>query len=213
VVRVIQGYGRAPDPKRKLLSYSPKGDPAGYSAETATALQRALQFGSLPPDRLDFTVVTTPSSDTVKLKPGALLPEHNFLTQTFRQCAYRNVHIHYWIDPHSLTFTRDSSGSYRDEVQFVVIVYRDDGVEANSFSSFEHVQVAAEDMEDPLNSGITYDQTIAVPISANPIPGNFYLRIAVDEHSSNRVGAIEIPTEWIKLPPPQTIASATKQSP
>ena len=208
VVRLAQGSSPTPDANRKRISYSPKGDPAGYDAEVATAIQRAMQFGSLPLDRIDFTLTATSSADTVKLKPGAPLPEKTALTLPFRQDAYRNVDIHYRMDPHSLTFAPDSLGGYYDSLQFIAVVYRDDGVPANSIQENEQIQVSAGGLERALNTGIDFDQTIAIPVDGNPIPGNFFLRVAVAERPSGHIGTLEIPTEWIKLPPAQTLASA-----
>jgi VWFA-related protein len=208
-VRLLQGLSQPPDsePNRKLISSSPKGNPARYGAAAAATLQRAMQFGSLPPDGVNFTLSASPSADASELKPGAQLPEMNFLTQPFRQNSLQSVRLHYRIDPRSLTFSRDASGSYRDDLEFVAVVYRDDGTPANSITSTEQVEVSGDGIEGPLTaattSGITFDQTIAVPISGNPVPGNFFLRVAIDERSTNHVGAIEIPAEWIKLPPAQ----------
>jgi VWFA-related protein len=208
MVRVIQGSGRTPDPNRKLLSYSPKGDPAGYGAEVSTAIQRAMQFGSLPLDRIDFTLTATASANIVKLKPGMPLPGENFLAPPFRQDAYRNVHIHYRMDPNSLTFAKDSLGGYYDSLQFIAVVYRDDGAPVNSIQSNEQIQVSAGSLAGALNSGITYDQTIAVPLDGNPIPGNFFVRAGVAERPSGHVGTIEIPAEWLKLPSPSNLRSS-----
>jgi hypothetical protein len=166
-----------------------------------------MQFGSLPLDRINFTVVTSPSANVAKLKPGEPLPENNFLTPPFRLEAYRNVRIHYWVDPRNLTFSRDSSGVYSDALQFVAVIYRDDGVPANSIATAENIQVSAEGFEQALNSGIAFDQTIAVPVAGNPVPGNFFLHVGVCERSSNRIGTIEVPAEWIKLAPTQTASS------
>ena len=203
----IQGVSRPPDPNRVLLSYSPKGDPAGVGAATATPLTRAMQFGSLPFDRINFTVVASPSANVTKLKPGEPLPENNFLTPPFRLDAFRNVRVHYWVDPHNLTFSRDSSGDYNDALQFVMVIYRDDGIPANSIATTENIRVSADRIEEALTSGITFDQTIAVPVSGNPVPGNFFLHVGVCERSSNRIGTIEIPAEWVKLTPTQTASS------
>ena len=161
----------------------------------------------MPLDRINFTVVATPSASVAKLKPDEPLPESSFLSQIFRQDAYRDVHIHYWIDPHNLTFSRDQSGDFSDALQFVVVIYRDDGFPANSIATTEDVRVSADRIEETLTSGIVFDQTIAVPLNGNPIPGNFFLHIGVCERSSNRVGTIEVPTEWIKVSPTQTASS------
>jgi VWFA-related protein len=201
-VRVIRGSGKTPDVNRKLLSYSPKGDPAGYGAETATEIQRAMQFGSLPVDRINFMLTATASADTVKLKPGTAVPDGVLLAPPFRQDAYRNVHIRYRLDPRSLTLTQDSLGGFYDSLQFIAVVYRDDGVPVDSIQSNEQIQVSAGGLAGAVKSGITYDQTIAVPLEGNPAPGNFFLRVGIAERPSGHVGTIEIPSEWIKLPLP-----------
>ena len=188
----------APASPRRIISYSPKGDPNGAIA--SSQLRRALVFGSLPPDRIKFTIVVTPSPTIEKLKPGAPPPKDNYLTPPFLADAYCNVRIHYWIDPQYLRFTQDPGGSYSDELQFVVGIDRDDGVQANSLSTPEQIRLSEEGMSNLQISGITFDQTIAIPLSGNPIPGNFFLRVAVSERSSGNVGAIEIPTERIQLP-------------
>jgi hypothetical protein len=54
---------------------------------------------------------------------------------------YRNVQLHYSINPHDLKFTRTVNDSYRDDLQFVAVVYRDDGLLANSASITAHIQV------------------------------------------------------------------------
>jgi len=207
----VQSSTRPPDANRKLLSDSPKGDPAGLGVEVATAIQRAMQFGSLPLDRIDFTLTATASGDPVKLKPGVPLPEEN-LTVPFRQNTCRNVHIQYRVDRRSLTLAHDSLGGYYDSLQFIAVVYRDDGTPVNSVQSNEQIQVSAGGSAGALNSGITrdivFDQTIAVPVDGNPIPGNFFLRVGVAEHPSGHVGTLEVPTESINLPPQQTVASA-----
>jgi hypothetical protein len=166
-----------------------------------------MKLGSLPFDEINFTVAASPSAEVDKLKPGAPLPKDNLLTQPFRQDAYRNVHIHYRIDPHSLKYSQNPPGAYSDNLEFVAVVYRDDGTPVDSIASTEKIQVFADGIEDALNSGITFDQTIAVPIAGNPVPGSFFLRTGVLETSTGHIGTIEISSESIKLPPTQTLAA------
>jgi VWFA-related protein len=207
-VHAVQSSRRPRDPHRKLPSYSPKGDAAGYNAETPTAIQRAMQFGSLPLDRIEFTLNATASADTVKLKPNASLSGKDTLIPPFSQDAYRNVRISYRMDPHSLTFAQDSLGGYYDSLQFIAVVYRDDGTPANSIHEEEQIQIPAGGLARALNTTITFDQTIAVPVDGNPIPGNFFLRVGVAERPSGHIGTLEVPTEWIKLPYKQTAGNS-----
>jgi hypothetical protein len=114
------------------------------------------------------------------------------------------MRIHYAVDAHSLTFSQDADGAYSDDLVFAAVVYRDDGTAAGSIATTEHVQVSADSAEDARIKRITFDQTIAVPIAGNPVPGNFFLHVGVDEVASGRIGTVEIPTEGIKLPTTQT---------
>jgi VWFA-related protein len=184
-------------PQRKLISASPRGNPA------PTPMERAMAFGTQTPAEVHFTIVVTPSSQVEALKPNQPLPPENYLTAPFRNTSYRNARIHYWIDPQDLHFTPTPAEAYRTDLQFVAIVYRDDGLLANSLSYTSHVQVSPNQLEDILINGLTFDQTIAIPVSGNPLPGQFFLRAGVADLAAKHIGALEIPTEQIKLPSEQ----------
>jgi VWFA-related protein len=192
-----------PSPNRKLISVSPRG---GLPPSPVAPFTAAMGFGVTAPAQLQFTVQVTPATSTEVLQPGATLPKDNFLAVTYRSQPYRNDRIHYWIDPQSLKFTRTSAGAYRDNLQFAVIVYGDDGLAVNSISATAHIQVSADDLETILASGVTFDQTIAIPAI-----GNFYLRSGVLEASTGHIGALEVPAAEIKLPPPSTLAVTTPE--
>jgi VWFA-related protein len=184
-----------PVPQRKLISISPKGDFGPHQAQ----IQAAIAFGSVTPFQVHFTVVVTPAPEKVKTKRDDDLPTGNFLTPPFRDAPYRNFRIHYWIDPQDFHFVRAANGLYHDELRTIAIVYRDDGIAANSYATTTHFDLSAADVEAIQVSGFTLDQTLAIPISA---ADNFFLRAAVDEEPTGRIGAIEIPAEYIKAPPP-----------
>jgi VWFA-related protein len=188
------GPGAAPAPQRRLISISPKGDMGPHQAQIAAA----VVFGSLTPFQVHFTVVVTPAPVKVKTKRGDDLPPGNFLTPPFRDARYRNFRIHYWIDPQDLHFVRTASGLYHDELRTIAVVYRDDGITANSYATTTRFDLSAADVEAIQVSGFTLDQTVAVPTTDD----NFFLRAAVDEEPAGRIGAIEIPAEWAKVPPP-----------
>jgi hypothetical protein len=168
-----------------------------------------MQFGFLPVDRIAFTLTATASSDIVRLKPSAPVTGTSSVAPPFRQDAYRKVHLQYRVDPNSLTFAQDSLGGYYDSLQFMAVVYRDDGVPASSIQSNEQILIPAGGLARALNSGITFDQTVAVPLNGNPVPGSFFVRVGVAERPSGHVGTIEIPSEWIKLPLPKLAVVAS----
>jgi len=176
-------------PQRRQISVSPRGDPG----ENPTAMQTAMAFARPTPFQLHFTMVVTPSVAKLKTRPGDDLPAGNFLTAPFRDGAYKNYRVHYWVDPHDLRFVRTAKGSYRDDLQFVAIAYRDDGVPANSAAYTTHVEISAEELEQIETLGMTFDQEIAVPVD-----GSFFLRTGVNETATGHIGAIEVPAEWVK---------------
>jgi VWFA-related protein len=187
--------GAQPAPRRRLISISPKGDLGPQEAQ----IQAAMTFGNLTPTQVHFTIVVTPAPEKVKTRHGTDLPPGNFLTIPFRDTPYRNYRIHYWIDPQDLHFVRTPSGLYHNDLRTIAILYRDDGVTANSFATTAHFDLTAADVETIQASGFSLDQTVAVPTY-----DNFFLRTAVSEQSTGHIGAIEIPAEWAKVPPPNT---------
>lgn len=187
-------------PRRKLISASPKGDMGPNAAQ----IEAATAFGSPTPDLMHFTIVVTPAAETEQLKGREQLPADNFLTTPFRDGPYRKFRIHYRVDPRDLHLEQNAEGRYVDDLRTIAVVYRDDGVTANSVTTVTHLDVSAADAETILASGFILDQTVAVPTTEN-----FFLRTAVAEQSSGHTGAIEVPIEWIKLEPSET--ASTKQ--
>jgi VWFA-related protein len=192
-------------PQRRLISISPRGIPPGGTGNPGR-MEAAMGFARSTPVGVHFTVVVTPAPRVEKTKANQPLPPDNFLTAPFAASPYRNCKIHYWVDPQDLHFVRTASGSYRDDFQFVAMIYRDDGVAANSIASPAHLEVSEDERDSLMNSGVTYDQVIALPTE-----GNFFLRAGVQEVESDLVGALEVPAEWLTPLPAQ--ADATAQTP
>ena len=167
-------------------------------------MEAAMGFGTLTPDQVSFNIVVTPSPAVEKPKSTPPSAKDNFITDPFRNATYRNYKVHYWIDPRGLKFSRTANGTYRDDLQFVAIVYRDDGFVANSVSITAHIQASANNLDNLLTSGVTFDQTIAMPIADNAMAENYFLRVGIDETSTGHIGVLEVPADWIKLPPKPT---------
>jgi VWFA-related protein len=199
-----------PSPIPDNTAFPAAATPAVVARGPATPLDVAMGFGTLVPTQINFTIAVTPSAETEKPKPGASPAKDNFLNAAFHTAAYRTYRIHYWIDPADLKFVR-SDRSFRDDLQFVAILYGDDGFAVNSISTRAHIQFPATSLSQIMASGIVYDQTVAIPVTGNDTASNFYLRVGVNETSTSRIGALEIPVESIHLPSAQTLAAAPKQ--
>jgi VWFA-related protein len=183
---------------RTLISYSPKGD---LGTGRIVPIQAAMALGASAPDAIHFTIAATPSPKSEKLPPGASLPRGNYLAPGWRDQPYRDVQLHFSIDPKDFRFT-DNGGLHRDALELVAVLYRDDGAVVNTFSRKFSINVDGDGYNRILSAPLALDQNIAIPVE-----GNYYLRTAVHEIPTDRIGAIEIPTEWIKLAPPQAVAA------
>ena len=208
------GVNAQPDSPRKLISVSPKGDPRGpLPPQSTSPADYAMAFGLATPAQLPFTVQVTPSSGAQLPQIGSPAPEIKFLAHTFLDAPCRTYRIHFWIDPQHLKFARTAYGSYRDDLQFIAAVYADDGFVENSISITSHIEIAADDYPNILISGVNFDQTIAIPTQQrqlqkeSPAANFFFLRMGVMEASTGHIGAIEVSSESIKLPPAQNLAS------
>jgi len=193
--------------QRKLISYSPKGGPP---SGPIAPIQAAMGLGASAPDAIHFKVTVTPAAAIEHPKPGAPLPKGNFLVAPWRDQPYSNVQIHYSINPDDLQFD-DVAGRHHDTLAFDAVLFRDDGVVVNSFSGKVPITVDDQGYSRIMSAPLALDRTIAIPLESNY--AHYILRTAVHEISTDRIGAIEIPAEWIKLAPAQTIAAAPKQAP
>jgi VWFA-related protein len=187
-------------PQRRIVSYSPKGEPD--TARKIVPIQTAIALGASTPDDIHFRLTATPSPKPEKLPPGAPLPRGNFLAAEWRAQPYRTVLLHYSINPEDLRFTV-ADGLSHDALEFVAVLYRDDGVVVNSFTHTVPISGDFDWYSRIMSAPLAFDRNIAIPVG-----GNYILRAAVHEVPTDRIGAIEIPTEWIKLPSTQNLAAA-----
>ena len=198
----IPANAATPDQQRKLISYSTKGDP--------DAMQTAMAFGMAMPlpapvgsrsRHLRRPKSTIPASRSPKItsSPPPCVTSPSAPTRFTTSSR-----------PKDLQFTQ-TPGGYTDTLEFAAVAYRDDGLPANSIDYTAHIDVNPTQYAQIMAKGLNYDQTIAIPITE--LKDNFFLRAGVHELPTNRIGAIEIPSEWIKLPPsennhPDTIATS-----
>jgi VWFA-related protein len=184
---------------RRLISYSAKGDPNAIT--NSTSLDEAMAFGAVPPFQVLFKAQVTPTPSTEKLERNAPLPQDNYLGVQWRRSPYRDYQIHYSVNPRDIQFTPGKAGSYHASIELLAVVYNEYGAQVNSLVATIPLNVNANDFDRILQSGLGINQTIAIPVH-----GDFYLRLGVHDLTSNRVSALEVPSESIKLTP-QNLAS------
>ena len=183
-VITTQSSGLPGDPDNAgALVRQPKG---GFDA--------AMLLGAIPPTEIVFTASLAPGSDVVRLKKNAPLPQANFLRADWQYKPFRNDTILFNADVRRIRWTLTDDGVRHAMLDFVTVVYDQDGAPVNSLASTAQLDVDEATWHSLLHNGLPVRQQIAVPVK-----GNYFLRLGVHDQASDYIGALEIPVDQIKL--------------
>jgi VWFA-related protein len=161
---------------------------------TTGGFDAAMGLGAIPPTEIVFGARLQPDTSTEKLNKNAAMPPDNFLKPEWQHKPFRNFAIFYDADMHKVRFTRTPDGMRHGAVEFVAVVYSNDGEEVNSIIETASMDVTAERYRELLVSGLQMKEEIAIPAK-----GVFFLRLGVHDKVGDQVGALEIPVDQIKL--------------
>jgi VWFA-related protein len=170
---------------------------SGKKVEKVNAMQAAMMRGGLDATQILFkaTVAQAPVTETT-------LPADNQPDAKQMKPPYRHYTISYSIDVHGIDFATSPDGSYRGNFEYGVRVYNADGDEiVNSVSTTVSPILPPTVYRSMLRTGANASQQIDVPAT-----GDYFLRIAVHDLASDRVGAIEVPTASIA---PEVVPAVT----
>jgi VWFA-related protein len=164
-------------------------DPAttftGKKAVRVTPMQAALMRGALNATQVLFKVRATQAAATEATSPADNRPNPKQMKP-----PYRRYHLDYVIDMNNMDFDLSPDGNYRCDFEYGVRVYNADGDEiVNSVSTTVSPILPPAVYRSMLIGGANAHQEIDVPAT-----GVYFLRVGVHDLSSDRVGAIEIPT-------------------
>ncbi len=177
-----------PNGSSTVFPYAPQANPAEDS------LGQAMSFGAVAPFQVLFQVHITPNAQVQKIERDISLPPGNYLAPQWRKDPYRNFAIRFSVDPNNIAFVRSGMDAYEGNIEFLAVVYDLNGNIVNSFDDAVPLHVNGDNMEKIGSAGIGAEVPIAVPAK-----GNFYLRVAVRDPDSGRIGALEIPTASIRM--------------
>jgi VWFA-related protein len=170
----------------------PATDARGIKVEKANAMQTALMRGALDATQILFKVKAVQAAAT-----EVSLPVHNEPDPKQMKPPYRHYSITYTIDIGSIQFARTPDGNYRSVFEYGIRVYNADGDEiVNSISTTVRPIVPPAVYQSMLKTGAIANNEIDAPAK-----GDYFLRIAVHDLTTDRVGALEIPTTSIQPPP------------
>jgi VWFA-related protein len=157
-------------------------------------LDAAMQMGAATPKDIIFLANVMPAAVVSKAKGEEPLPKDNFLDKRYRRSEYRDYQIHYSVDTRTMQLMPTPELNYHGHLKLVSVVYDDMGQVVNSKSSQVPIDVDSTEYQQMLRGGLGVDQSIAIPVK-----GNFFLRMGVYDVSGNKLGALEVPVDQIKL--------------
>jgi hypothetical protein len=165
---------------------------AGAKAAQLTPMQAALMRGGLDATQILFKVKVTQSPGTEQVLPVSNQPDSKQMHP-----PYRHYSLAYAIDVNGIDFSPGIDGNYRGDFELGARVYSADGDEiANAVSKTVSPILPPAVYHSMLRGGANAHQEIDVPAT-----GDYFIRIAVHDLTSDRVGSIEVPTASI---PPAT---------
>ena len=170
---------------------------------TTGGFEAAMGLGAIPPTEIVFGARLQPDTSTEKLNKNAAMPPDNFLKPEWQHKPFRNFAIFYDADMHKVRFTRTPDGMRHGAIEFVAVVYTNDGEAVNSIIETAAMDVTAERYRELLVSGLQMKEEIAIPAK-----GVFFLRLGVHDKVGDQVGALEIPVDQIRL----NVAAASAQT-
>jgi len=168
----------------------PPGETTASSRQVdkATPLQSAMMRGTLEPSEILFHVGIGSGAAT----ESALLP-NNAADPKVMKPPYRHLTLSYLIDLNGIQFDPSPDGNYHGQFEYAVNVYNSaDGRLLNSSALAAKPSLPPAAYQSMLASGAKLRQEIDVPAT-----GEYILRVGVHDLTSDRVGAIEIPTSAI----------------
>ncbi len=101
---------------------------------------------------------------------------------------FRRYVLDFLADPGAVTFTRTPEGTYRCAVEFVTFVYDRDGALLNTAGTTVRADLSKDEYVATIRKGVPFRQQLSVPLK-----GEYYLRSAVHDVESDRIGAVEVP--------------------
>jgi VWFA-related protein len=164
-------------------------------------LDAAMQMGAAAPKEILFLANVMPAAEVSKAKGDEPLAKDNYLDKKYRKSEYREYRIHYSVDTQTMQLMPTPELNYHGHLKLVAVVYDEMGQVVNSKSSQVPVDVDNMDYQQMLRGGLGIDQSIAIPVK-----GSYFLRMGVYDVPGNKLGALEVPVDQIKLGLPQSAA-------
>jgi len=112
-------------------------------------------------------------------------------------------------DPHAVNCSLDPSGNHHCALEIWAYVYDSNGKLLVTTGHRVFRRLSPDDYNKLLTGGMAFHQEISVPVK-----GQYYLRTAIHDMVSDRVGAVEVPIAQVaRLEPLKELPAASDSSP
>jgi VWFA-related protein len=169
----------------------------GYFAEPPTAhssnallspSEGAIQRGAPPSSQIPFKVRVLPFDDSalkdLKSQPGPA----GLMAEKLR-APVKRYWIDYAADMHPVAANAGSDGLYHLSIEFAAIAYDREGKILNVANRAYKLNLQPAQYNQIMQSGLPHHQELDLPT------GDVYLRLAVHDLSTDRIGSVEIPLQ------------------
>jgi hypothetical protein len=190
-------YAVDPNDRNKYL--------AGLAATVGpppTTMATAMMHGGPDPSEILFKV---------RIRPANMPPEETPLPSNQANPdpkvnvhgPYREYGVDLVPDPHAVNCRQDATGNRHCALEVWTFVYNSDGERLITASNRLHNVLTPAQYAQLLVGGMAFHQMISVPAK-----GQYYLRTAIHDMVSDKVGAVEVPVAAIaRLDPLQAMAT------
>jgi VWFA-related protein len=164
-------------------------------------LRTALMHGGPNPTEVVFEANVRPVSTDIE--PTAA-PDNQLGNKV--SGPFRRYQIEFRINPKNLACDQANDGSRSCRMEFLSIVYDNDGVQINAVANGINVRLSPAQYQATLKGHVRYRQLISVPAK-----GEYFLRVGLRDDFSGHVGALELPVSKVaQLRPLQALAAPAK---
>jgi VWFA-related protein len=164
------------------------------ASPSSVAMEAAMRMGADGPRDIIFLANVTPSAEVSKPKGDEPPAKDDYMDKKYKKDAYRMYQVHFSVNAQMLQFMPLPDETYHGRLEFAVVVYNDQGAMVNSRLTTAPIDIDKRTYQQTMQGGLGTVETIAIPAK-----GNFFLRLGVRDLGDDKIGALEIPVDQIKL--------------
>jgi VWFA-related protein len=175
-------YAVDPNDRSKLVAGG-----AATALSQPTTMATAMLHGGPDPAEILFKVRIRPASMPPQEAPLAS-NQKNPDPKVKIQGPFKAFGVDLVPDPKAVSCRQEPSGNRHCSVEVWTFIYNNDGDKLITASNRLHTYMTPAQYAEMLKGNLAFHQEISVPVR-----GNYYLRTAIHDMISDRVGAVEVP--------------------